>query len=343
MTSWERFVKAARGQDVDHVPVALIVDCPWLPGFAGIDTLDYFLLPDEWLRVNLNLLDRFPDVTWIPGFWVEFGMAIEPSAFGGRIVWYHHQPPSIEPLKGGLQALADMEPADPQRHGLMPLVLQFYVDAERRLLSRGLNIKMVGARGPFAVASWLLGLTDFLIALKIEPEATSRLLDTLTTTIIAFLQAQLDILHAPEGIYVADDIVGMLSPEMFKQFVRPYFTRIFGAFDRLIKVYHNDMPCMHLAEPMSTLGFHVWNFSHEMDIGTLQGKMPGVTLMGNVPPLDIMTLGTLEQVEDWARQCVRKTGGRRLILSAGGGVGPGTPPEAIDVLVRVSRETAISR
>ena len=81
-TSWERFLTAAHLGVPDQVPVALIVDSPWLPGYAGIDTRDYFLFPDQWLKINLDLLQRFPDAVWIPGFWVEFGMAAEPSEFG---------------------------------------------------------------------------------------------------------------------------------------------------------------------------------------------------------------------------------------------------------------------
>jgi uroporphyrinogen decarboxylase len=114
MSPWERFAAVARHEKPDRVPVALIVDSPWLPGYAEIDTLDYFLSEDEWLRVNLDLLQRFPEVAWIPGFWVEYGMAAEPSAFGGRVCWHHDQPPSIAPVLGGLPALADVEPADPR-------------------------------------------------------------------------------------------------------------------------------------------------------------------------------------------------------------------------------------
>jgi len=228
MTPWKRFATVARGSQADRVPVALIVDSPWLPGYAGIDTLDYFLRTDEWLRINLGLLDRFPDVAWVPGFWIEYGMAAEPSAFGARIVWHHDRPPSIELVRGGLAALADIEPPDPQRHGLMPLVLQQYADVERRLLPEGVNVKMVAARGPLAVASWLLGVTELMIALKTQPEDISRLLDVLTTTVITWLRAQLDVLRAPEGILVLDDIVGMLSPKLFEQFARPYLSRIFA-------------------------------------------------------------------------------------------------------------------
>jgi hypothetical protein len=33
---------------------------------------------------------------------------------------------------------------------------------------------------------------------------------------------------------------------------------------------------------MSALGFNVMNFRHELDIGTVQGKMPGIVPRGRV-------------------------------------------------------------
>ena len=337
MNAWDRFASVAQGKHADLVPVALIVDSPWLPGFAGLDTLDFFLRDDEWRRVYLQLRDRFPDVAWIPGYWIEYGMAAEPSAFGARINWHHDQPPSIEPVRGGLNVLVDVEPPDPQQHGLMPLVLQRYADAERRLLPEGEAIKMVAARGPFAIAGWLLGIGELMVALKKEPEKINRLLETLTTTVVDWLKAQLNVLQAPEGVLILDDIVGMLSPRLFEQFARPAMSRIFQSFDGLIKVYHNDTPCPHLLEPMSDLGFDVFNFSHTIDIAEARAKLPAIALMGNVPPLDVMARGTPAQVTDWARACIEKTGGRGLILSAGGGVSPDTPLGTIDALVAASR------
>jgi uroporphyrinogen decarboxylase len=67
-TPWERFKQAARLEEPDSVPVALIVDSPWLPGYAGIDTLDFFLDADKWYEIHRGLLDRFPDAVWIPSF-----------------------------------------------------------------------------------------------------------------------------------------------------------------------------------------------------------------------------------------------------------------------------------
>lgn len=339
MTPWERFASVARGGKADRAPVALIVDSPWLPGYAAVDTLDYFLKPDLWLNINRELLTRFPDVAWIPGFWIEYGMAAEPSAFGARIMWHHDQPPAIEPVLGGLAALKDVEPPDPQYHGFMPLILQRYVDAENQLLRDGINIKMVAARGPFAVTGWMLSMTELMVVLQTEPEAMHQLLDTVTTTIIAWLRAQLGVLKAPEGIMVLDDIVGLLSPKLFEEFARPYMTRLFNEFNGMIRLYHNDTPCPHLIQPMANLGFDVFNFSHEMDIAKVQEAMPNIALMGNVSPYAVMVNGTSQEVEEWARECIRKTNKKNLILSAGGGVSPGTPADAIDALVKVANET----
>jgi hypothetical protein len=125
-TPWERFRLAAHLGEPDQVPVALIVDSPWLPGYAGVDTRDYFLFPERWLNINLGLLERFPDAVWIPGFWVEYGMAAEPSAFGAKIRFHADRPPSIEPLVADLGFWAEAKPANPHEDGLMPLVLRLY-------------------------------------------------------------------------------------------------------------------------------------------------------------------------------------------------------------------------
>ena len=337
MDPWNRFMTAARGGTTDRAPVALIVDSPWLPGYAGIDTLDYFLLPDLWWRTNLDLLTRFPDVAWIPGFWVEYGMAAEPSAFGARVNWRHNSPPSIEPLPGGLDTLTGMRAADPHEHGLMPLALQRYRDAQHRLEAEGCAVHMIAARGPHALAGWLLGLTELMVALKRQPERAARVLDVLTETIIAWLRAQAEAVGGVEGILLLDDIPGMLSPKLFDSLAAPYLARIFEAFDGLVRVYHNDTPCPHLLAQLAELPFEVFNFSHETDIAGVQAAMPGHVLMGNVPPLAVMTQGTPDQVTAWARECLEKTNGHRLILSAGGGVSPGTPAENIDALVAAAR------
>ena len=339
-TPWERFKQAARLTEPDQVPVGLIVDSPWLPGYAGIDTRDYFLSPNRWLEINLGLLDRFPEAVWLPGFWIEYGMAAEPSAFSAKLLFHPDQPPSIEPVVTDLAFWAEAKPADPQQAGLMPLVLRLYEVMEERLQAEGLGIRMVCARGPMTTAGWIVGISNLLMELITSPEQVTRFLDTITTTLIRWLHAQLDTLRQPEGIMLLDDIVGMVSKRHYEELVHPHLRRIFDEFDGLIRVYHNDTPCMHLIESLAEANFDVFNFSHEMDIGEVKAKMGHrVALMGNVPPLDVGVREPPEVVERWALECLDKGGpGGGMILSFGGGVSPGTPAENIDALLRAARE-----
>ena len=336
---WNDFKNAAQLGSPEQIPVAFIVDSPWLPGWAGIDTRDYFLYPEKWLQINQSLLTRFPGAVWVPGYWVEFGMTAEPSAFGAKMYFYSDRPPAIEAMISDVEFWAKVKPVNPLTDGLMPLALRLYQQMDERLTADGTPIRMVAARGPLTVTSWLLGTLNLMIVLKKQPEILSKLLETVTTSLISWLQAQLDCLSHPEGILLLDDLVGMVSTKMYKAMIEPHLQRIFSSFDGLLRIYHNDTPCPHLLEPLSEAGFDVFNFSHETDIALVKEKLAGrVALMGNVAPLDLGVRGTPEQVFEAATQCLDKAApGGGMILSFGGGVSPGTLPENIDALLEVAR------
>jgi uroporphyrinogen-III decarboxylase len=340
MTSpWNNFKVAAQLGEPEQVPVALIVDSPWLPGYAGIDTRDYYLFPDKWLDINLGLRQRFPDAVWIPGFWVEFGMAVEPSAFGVKLQFHPDSPPSVESLVSDIAFWSKAKPPNPQTDGLMPLILRLYQVMDERLQAEGLGINMVCARGPMTMASWLAGMTPLLMEVALNPDTVSRILETMTTTIIRWLHAQLDTLRQPEGVMVLDDIVGMVSKQHYEELIHPHLRRIFDEFDGLIRIYHNDTRCPHLLESLAQANFDVFNFSHLTDIAEVKAKMGHrVAVMGNVPPLDVGVRGTPVEVAQFAQECLNKGApGGGMILSFGGGVSPGTPAENIDALLAAAR------
>ncbi len=338
-TPWERFKQAARLEEPEQVPVAFIVDSPWLPGYAEINTLDFFLLPDKWFEIHRGLIDRFPDAVWIPGFWVEYGMAAEPSAFGARIHFHHDRPPSIMPVTTSIDHWANAPLPNVKEDGFMPLTLRLYEHAEARLQAEGLGIKMVAARGPMVTAGWIMGITDLMTGLISHPKEISRFLETVTTTIIHWLRAQLETLTAPEGIMLLDDIVGMVSVDHYNEFVAPHLQRIFNEFEGLIRIYHNDTPCPHLFPALAGANFDVFNFTHTVDIATVKAQMGHrVALMGNVPPLNVAVRESPEVVAEWSKTCLDKAApGGGMILSVGGGVSPGMPAENMDAMLQAAR------
>jgi uroporphyrinogen decarboxylase len=335
---WQDFLEAARGGRPERIPVALIVDSPWMPGFAGMHTLDFFLDTGAWLDAHLKVMARFPEVVFLPGFWVEYGMANEPSAFGAGIVWRSDSPPSLRHVDLPPSAWGTLRLPDPETDGLMPLVLRRVERLEKGGLPEPHRIHFAAARGPLAIAAHVLGTTRFLEATAAEPEAALAALEVFTETVIAFLKAQLARLRDPLGILVLDDLPGMLSPRGFDRMALPFLQRVFDAFPGLLRVYHNDTPCPHLLSRIGQLHCEVWNFSHETDISAVRAALPRMALLGNVSPLGTLVRGTPEQVLAEARACVEKVApGGGFILSAGGGLSPGTPAEHIDALVRAAR------
>ncbi len=137
---WDAFKKAAKRQPVDSVPLALIVDSPWMPGYLGINHLDYFLNPEVWFQSNLRVAQDFPDVTLFPSWWVEYGMAIEPSAMGARITFQPDQPPGQSATLHRLGDLDHMVPIDPRRDGFMSLALHRYRMQKQRIFDAGYTI-----------------------------------------------------------------------------------------------------------------------------------------------------------------------------------------------------------
>ncbi len=52
---WEIFKRAARLERLDQVAMALIIDSPWIPGYLGLNRMDYYLDPELWFQSNLEI------------------------------------------------------------------------------------------------------------------------------------------------------------------------------------------------------------------------------------------------------------------------------------------------
>jgi len=336
---WEVLQRCAAGETFDAPPVALIVDSPWMPGYLGISTLDYLTVPDVWLDANLRVAREFQEVIFLPGFWVEMGMGAEPSAFGCKLTFHHDRTPGVHALTTDIQALRGLVPPDPRRDGLLPIVLNYYRLMQPRVEDAGYVLKVVAARGPLVLATHLMGVSEFLLAMKTEPEAAHQLLRTTTTLVRTWLEAQLETVRTAEGILVLDDIVGFLSLDDYREFAHPYLREIFGAFPQSLKCFHNDTNNPVSFGCYAELGIRVFNFTHLQPLDKVRQLVgPEMCLMGNVPPLEVLAKGTPDAV----RQSVAELRGlhpatQGWLLSAGGGTSPGTPVENIQALVAAAR------
>jgi uroporphyrinogen-III decarboxylase len=324
---WTAFRLAAKRSPGAGAPVAAIVDSPWIPGYLGLGHLDYYFDPETWFDANLRIAGEFSDVILLPSWWVEYGMAIEPSAFGNRTRFWADRTPDQLPVLRRIEDAASMAPADPQCDGLMPVALRQYRQYKSRIFDAGYTIPMVAARGPLCIASFLRGVNPFLMDLVDAPEAAHQLLELTTRCTINWLEAQAEAIgDSVEGILVLDDLPGFLSRRAYREFAHPYLKRICDAFPAgWVKVYHNDANVRPFLADLPDTGFDALNWSHKIPIAEARERTGGrMCLMGNVPPLEVGVRGTPEMVSESAEQ-VMAAGASGLILSVGGGVSPGMP------------------
>lgn len=101
----------------------------------------------------------------------------------------------------------------------------------------------VGIEGPVTTATLLRG-QDFFVDLYDHPKAAHRLLRLVTESIIRFIKENRRVRGFPEeggGTGIADDFSGLISPEMYAEFVVPYHRRIYDAFGEAPRSLHSEL------------------------------------------------------------------------------------------------------
>ncbi len=331
---WEQLLAVLRGERIYPLPVGFIIDSPWLPNWAGVEIIRYFANETVWLDANRRAVETFPEAWFMPGFWVEFGMCTEPSAFGARCIFPQNEFPFPKKSINDLIQLVDLEWPDPATDGLLPFVLERLKWAQPHIEALGHKIRFSVSRGPLNIASFLMGMTEFLTALKTDPEAVHKLLAGITQFLTQWHQLQRKTFPSIDGMLVLDDVVGFMSEADFMEFAYPYMKQLFAA-DVSVKFFHNDAQCAQSVRHYTNIGINLFNPGAQTSLNELR-KLAGdsLTLMGNIPPRDVLAQGTPQTIREAVNSLLRQTTNHtRLIVSCGGGMPPGTSSDNIRAFI----------
>ena len=272
---------------------------------------------------------------FLPGFWAEFGMCTEPSAFGAKCRWHENELSYAEKIITDIQDVDSVGKPNPKTDGLLPFVLNRLKHYQGQIEQAGHVIKFAVSRGPLNVASFLMGSTEFLMAIRTNPDQTRKLLGIVTDFIIDWLDLQARTFPSIDGIFILDDIVGFLGEEDFKEAALPYLARIFQSLQTSVKFFHNDAAGLVCAPYLAQIGVNLFNFSYQHKLSEMK-ELTGntVTLLGNIPTRDVLAAGTPEDVRNSVKAALDSVADkRRIILSCGGGMPPDVPTENIEAVL----------
>jgi len=320
---WDELINVLKGSAVNN-PIGFIIDSPWLPGWSGINTLDYFSSDQLWFEVNKKAVETFPDIMFIPGFWSEFGMCTEPSAFGAKMIWRERDLPHAERIVLETNEIVNIKKPDVRHDGLLPFMIRRLVRHESDIKRAGHELKFAVSRGPLNIASFLMGTTELMMAITMQREEVIRFLGTITDFIMDWIELQAQTFPTIDGILVLDDLVGFLGEDDFKEIAFPFIKMIYTTFNFSVRLFHNDAFGLVTAKFLNDMNINMFNFSFEHgieEIRTLTERK--VTLLGNLPPRDVLANAIPQEVRRAAydlRQSVSDL--RNIIWSCGGGMPP---------------------
>jgi uroporphyrinogen-III decarboxylase len=337
-SQWSDLKAVVCGETLNPLPVGFIIDSPWLPNWYGISILDYFTSDQLWLDANLKALETFPEAMFLPGFWSEYGMCSEPSAFGARSSFPQNEFPHAFPSITSVDQIDAIHVPDPAKDGLGPFIVNRLKLNRQLMEDAGHPVRFSVSRGPLNIASYLMGTTELMMAIMMNPAEVHQLLRKITDYLQGFHRYQQQQIPSIDGILLLDDIIGFISEDQFKEFGLPYFKELFN-HNVSIRFLHNDANCMESIRHLPEMGVNLFNMGYETDLNLLK-ELTGnqVTMMGNIPPRDILARGTEAEVRDAAGSLLRQLNDpSRVIFSCGGGMPPGVPTANIRAFIDAIR------
>lgn len=314
----DRFLRALLRQPVDVTPVWMMRQAGrYLPEYRATrekagDFMGLCQTPELACEVTLQPLDRFP----LDAAILFSDILTVPDAMGLGLYFEEGEGPRFRtPVRTEADVRALGVP-DPEGE------LRYVMDAVR-LIRRELHgrVPLIGFSGsPWTLATYMVeggSSKDFAIVkamLYDRPELLHRLLDTLATTVTAYLNAQ--VAAGAQALMLFDTWGGALGPREYQTFSLAYMSRIIAGLTRehegrRIPVILFTKGGGQWLETMADSGADALGLDWTTDIGQARARVGGrVALQGNLDPAVL-----------YARpEHIRTEVGRVL---AGYGAGPG--------------------
>lgn len=255
-------------------------------------------------------------------------LTVEAEVFGANIVFPDDEVPSV------IGRLVDSKESIEQLRipSLESGRIQQYLLAGE-LASKNMEIPVfAGCIGPFSLAGRLYGMSDIMMGMYIDPEATHLLLEKCTSFITEYCMEYKR--RGVSGILIAEPAAGLLSNDACKEFSSIYLQKLIREVqdDYFMVVLHNCGNTGHCTEAMLFSGAAGYHFGNRVNMEETLAYCPGdVLVMGNLDPVSVFKMSTPQKVYSETTALLNQTRMYpNFILSSGCDIPPRVPLENLD-------------
>ncbi|MEJ2683604.1 MAG: uroporphyrinogen decarboxylase [Candidatus Sulfobium sp.] len=339
----DTFLKACRGEKVDHTPV-------WLMRQAGrylkeyqevrskVDFLTLCKTPELAAKVTIQPVD----ILGVDAAILFSDILIPVEAMGMHLEFSEKKGPVLgEPVrsKSGADKLII-----PDTEDSMPFVLEAIAILRQELRGR---VPLIGFSGaPFTLATYIIeggSSKNFINTKKMMYQNRGLfegLMDKITATVIEYLSAQIQ--AGAQAVQLFDSWAGILSPYDYEEIIFPYVKAAIKALRKFgVPVIYFVNDCAGLIKIIRKSGADVIGVDWRVDIEDAVKKLgKKVSVQGNLDPC--VLFAPREHIEDRVQDILNKAfPARGHIFNLGHGILPETPTEnaiaMVEAVHRLSR------
>ncbi|WP_198520861.1 MULTISPECIES: uroporphyrinogen decarboxylase [Bacillaceae] len=333
----DRFLKACRKEEVDHIPV-------WYMRQAGRSQPEYRKIKEKY---SLEEITKQPDLcAWVTKLPVDqynndaailykdimtplpaIGVDVEIKKGIGPVI---DNP--IESM-GDVERLGSINPKQD-----VPYVLETI-----SLLREQLSVPLIGFSGaPFTLSSYMIeggpskNYNKTKSLMYSEPEAWFMLMDKLGDMVIAYAKSQVN--AGAQAIQIFDSWVGALNVVDYQTYVKPVMERIFSELREMnVPLITFGVGARHLTKDWHDLPVDVVGLDWRYPIG--QARQDGITkaVQGNLDPSVLLAPWDVieKKAKDVIDQGIEQPG---FIFNLGHGVFPEIKPKTLKRLTSFVHE-----
>ena len=331
-------LRAAKGQTVERPPVWLMRQAGRiLPEYRAVrESLNGFidLVKNPQLAAEVTI--QPVDILGVDAAIIFSDILVIPEAMGLPYEMQEKRGPYFPKTVQSYQDLNALKVADAQSD--LGYVLEAISVTKKALNGRVPLIGFAGA--PFTIFTYMVegsGSKTFSKARKMmyqEPQLAHQLLQKITDSTIAYLQAQVK--AGADLIQVFDSWAGILPPEHYATFSLPYISQICDAIQGVPKTVFAK-GAFFARQAFGKLNCEVVGLDWTMDVAESRQLIgENKTLQGNLDPCALY--GSLESVRKETKAMLASFGGQRHIANLGHGVYPDTEVDKVRCFIDTVKE-----
>ena len=327
----DTFRKAMAMEEVGQVPAIPTVS-GWVARFSGIPLKALIYDADAMVKAHL---DAQKAVGYDALFAYIDALYIAES-FGCQLAFLSSGAADAVPLD--LKTEADVDALrfpDIRKESRLPLILSV---VERLVNYPGRAVPVLPlVEAPFTNCARMLSTEKMMRAVLKNRPLIEKLLDKVTELLSQFGRAVGEL--GADGIIIADPVGSstMVSARIYEQLVLPHLKRFIESL-RIPAILHVCGDTEPILDMMADSGARILSLDQCMDLPKAKERVTGrCGVGGNVDPVNVLLLGTVEDVKRETLRCLKQGGKKGYVLMAGCAVAPRTPIENIKAMIDTAR------